>query len=171
VIEAIQSRTIPFKFQSITVDDIKEILHNIAEINKIEFTDEIYDSIAIMSNGDLKQAINCLQVFSRCKEKTLKNFYHLFNIPSLTTVQQLIEDCIKKNSSDAFKVMTRLIDNGYNISDILDIIIKVVSYSRKLTDRQRVTFIEETTKIICTNEICPSITHLYKLLVQFIVRS
>ena len=171
VIEAIQSRTIPFKFNSISIDDIKSRLHEIAEINKIELSDEIYDSIAIMSNGDLKQGINCLQVFASCKEKSLKNFYHLFNIPSLKTVQELIDDCIKKNSSKAFEVMTRLINNGYNISDILDIIIKVLSYSKNLTDRQRVSFIEETTKVICINEISPSTTHLYKLLVQFINKS
>lgn len=171
VIEAIQSRTIPFKFNSISTEDIKSRLHEIAEINKIELSEEIYESIAIMSNGDLKQAINCLQVFSSCKEKNLDNFYHLFNIPSLKTVQELIDNCIKKNNVQAFEVMTRLINNGYNISDILDIIIKVLSYSRNLDDRQRVTFIEETTKIICINEISPSIIHLYKLLVEFINKS
>lgn len=171
IIEAIQSRTIPFKFNSIDIDQIIGRLKSIAYINNILLTNEIYDSIAIMSNGDLKQAINCLQVFSSCKEKNLQNFYHIFNIPSIKTVHELIDFCLNRNSEQAFEILNRLINNGYNVSDILDIIIKVLSYSRKITDKQRVIFINETTKIICINEGSPSTVHLYQLIVKFLIWS
>jgi replication factor C subunit 2/4 len=167
VIEAIQSRALTLKFYPIGLDQIIDRLRAIAEINDIKLTDDIYDSIAIMSNGDLKQAINYLQFFSRCREKNITGFYRIFNIPSIKTVQDLINCCIKKNSPKAFDILNQLITNGYNVSDILDIIIKVISYSKDINDRQRVILIEETTKIICINEISPSTTHLYKLIVQF----
>lgn len=168
LIEAIQSRAIPFKFTSIHTDLITDRLKAIAKFNQMEIEEEIYDSISIMSNGDLKQAINYLQVFSRCPEKNLQNFYHIFNIPSMQTVQELIISCLNKNNTQAFEILNRLVDNGYNVSDILDIIIKVLSHNRQITDKQRVILIEETTKIICTNEISPSVIHLYKLMVSFI---
>ncbi len=168
IIEAIQSRALTLKFHPITIDEIIDTLKLISQYNQILFDDEIYDSIAMMSNGDLKQAINCLQVFSRCTNKNLENFYHIFNIPSIKTVQQMIIACINKNSTLAFNILGKLINNGYNISDILDIIIKVLSYDKELTDKQRIILIEETTKIICVNEISPSTIHLFKLLVTFI---
>jgi DNA polymerase III delta prime subunit len=171
VIEAIQSRALVLKFNQISVEDIKSRLVQIANANNTSFTDEIYDSIAIMSNGDLKQAINYLQVFSSCSDKNLDNFYYIFNIPAIHTVKQMIKYCIDKNGQPAFETLMNLINNGYNVSDILDVIIKVLSYSEEITDEQRVVFITETTRVFCLNEVSPSNTHLYNLVVHFIQKS
>jgi DNA polymerase III delta prime subunit len=173
VIEAIQSRSLILKCNILTIDQIKLRLEEIysqtcdKSIKNI-CEGEVYESIAIMSNGDLKQAINCLQVFSSCSQRTIDNFYHLFNIPSIKIVNEMITYCLNNDSKNAFETLNQLINNGYNVSDILDIIIKVLSYSKTLTDAQRVKFIEETIKIICINEISSSTLHLYKLLVRFI---
>ncbi len=179
IIEAIQSRTLIFKFNSIGLDQITEQLKAIVDANqqtttdpnpKTDFSDDIYHSIAILSNGDLKQAINYLQVFSSCQNSDLISFYKIFNIPSITTVQQLILTCKLKNSVQAFEILNQLIQNGYNASDILDIIIKVLSYTSDLDDRQRVGLIEETVQVMCIHENCPSNTHLYRLIVRFMMR-
>lgn len=166
IIEAIQSRALPLKFASLSVEQISDKLKEIAKINNFSVTDEIYQSIAIMANGDLKQALNCFQVFSNCKEKTIENFYHIFNIPSMKTVHELVNFCVNKQCSQAFNILSQLINNGYNVSDILDIIIKVISHTKKLNDHQRVTFINELTRVICINEISSSTTHLYSLIVK-----
>lgn len=168
IIEAIQSRAIVLKFNTIDIDQIKNRLKTIAQLNHIEMSDEIYDAISIISNGDLKQAINYLQVFCGCNQKNIENFYHIFNIPSITTVKKMIDFCLSQQETKAFEIMDKLVQNGYNISDILDIIIKVLSYEHTLNDKQKIRFIEETTKIICVNEVSPSVIHLYNLIVQFI---
>lgn len=171
VIEAIQSRTLTLKFNSINLEQLPQRLKEISAVAEIPLSDEIYHSIAIMSNGDLKQAINYLQVFSSCNDHSLCGFYKIFNIPSLTTVQKMITMCLQKKSKEAFKVLGELMTNGYNASDILDIVIKVLSYSLDVTDRQRAGLIEETIQVICINETCPSNTHLYRLIVKFISRA
>ena len=170
VIEAIQSRALILKCNILTLEQIIDRLKEISKINEIEISEEIYDSIAIMSNGDLKQAINCLQVFSRCQEKTIDNFYHIFNIPSIKTVRDLINYCLNRKGEKAFEILNQLINNGYNVSDILDIVIKVLSYSKDLSDANKVILIEETVKIICINEVSPSTIHLYKLLIRFMIK-
>lgn len=178
IIEAIQSRTLVLKFQHIGLDDMKSRLKEISKsTNSTVFDDEIYHAIAIIANGDLKQAINCLQNFSGCAqtrnqnesvEKQLQSFYEIFNMPSIATVEDLIKACLKKDEKKAFDILQELFDNGYNESDILDIIIKVLSHSDKLVDRhQRVKFIIATTQCFCINESVPSVNHLYSLIVQF----
>lgn len=168
VIEAIQSRALTLKLSIISTEQIKDRLRAISVITKIIHSEEILDSISIMANGDLKEAINQLQFFSGCENRNLDNFYHIFNMPSIQTIQNLLNFCLKKNSTSAFNLLSKLIHNGYNVTDILDIIIKVLSHSKQLTDKQKVNYIEETTRIICITEISPSIVHLYKLIILFI---
>lgn len=169
VIEAIQSRTIPFKLTSICTDIIKSVLQFLAKIHAIDIQDQIYDTISIISNGDLKQAINYLQVFSQAPSKTLFDFYHVFNMPSLQTIQQLINFCLNSETQQAFDIIDQLITDGYNVCDILDVIIKVLCYNNKFIPNKHIAhFLEATTMIICRNEISSSTIHLYKLIVSYI---
>lgn len=167
VIEAIQSRTLILKFQLLTTEEIIQRLKEISKLHMLELSDEIYESIGVLSNGDLKQAINYLQVFAGCDERTTDNFYHLFNIPSIKTITDMIHCCLQQKCDHAFNILDRLIKNGYNVTDILDIIIKVLIHNKDLTDSQRVFMIEETIKIICLNEESSSLVHLYRLAVTF----
>ena len=73
--------------------------------------------------------------------------------------------CLKHKCDQAFLILDRLIKNGYNVTDILDVIIKVLIHNKELTDAQRVFMIEETIKIICLNEESSSLVHLYRLVV------
>lgn len=163
IIEAVQSRTLILKFQPIGIDEIINRLKDISVDKQLSFGDEIYQAIGIMANGDLKQAINYLQVFSNSESNTIDNFYNIFNIPSIKTITDFIRYCLTRQGDKAFEIIGRLLENGYNITDILDIIIKVLVYNREITETERVFLIEQTIKIICINEQSSSDVHLYKL--------
>lgn len=168
VIEAIQSRALPLQLTNISSEEIKDKLREISQRAKISQNEDVLEAISIMANGNLKQAIGQLQTFSGADNRTLENFYKIFNVPPIETIQNLINYCLKKNSSCAFDLLTTLELNGYNVTDILDIMIKVLSHTKQLTDKQRVICIEETIHIIRIVESSPSMTHLYKLVYLFI---
>lgn len=170
IIEAIQSRALILKFHQISVDEIVQRLREIANDKKIELTNDIYNAIGIISNGDLKQAINYLQVFAHCSEKKMKQFYHLFNIPSIKNITDFIKFCLSGEGSKAFGILDQLMESGYNVTDILDIIVKVLIHNKDLNEQERVFMVEETVKVICINEQSSSIIHLYKLISTIINR-
>jgi DNA polymerase III delta prime subunit len=171
IIEAVQSRTIPLKFQPIGIDEIIKRLKEISSSKNITFTDDIYDAIGILSNGDLKQAINYLQVFSNSDDKTIENFYNIFNIPSFKTIGDFIRYCLDRDGVKAFNIIDKLLENGYNVTDILDIIVKVLVFHKDLDEQKRVFMIDETIKVICINEQTSSEIHLYKLATSIITRT
>lgn len=168
IIEPIQSRTLILNFHRIPMDDIIMRLKEISFDKQLSIDDNIYQTIAIISNGDLKQAINCLQVISNSPNKKITNFYHIFNIPSIDTINQLICHCLSHRSKEAFQVIYQLLDSGYNVTDIFDIIIKVLIYHRNISDVDRTFLIETTIKVIMMNEQTPSVIHLYRLVVNLL---
>lgn len=164
VIEAIQSRTLLLKFNGICSDDI---ITRLKQIND-KLPEELYTHIGIMCTGDLKQAINYLQVMSNYPNPTIEVFYNIFNVPNLNTITKLLDLCLNKHYQQAFSLITELIDQGYNSSDILDIIIKVLCHRTDIDNKIRVLYIQETSKVICINETTPSNTHLYRLIAKFL---
>lgn len=164
VIEAIQSRTLLLKFNNLCTD---EIIARLKQING-QLPQDLYTHIGIMCNGDLKQAINYLQVMSNYQSPTIEVFYNIFNVPNLNTINKLLDLCLNKQYPQAFALISQLIDNGYNSSDILDIIIKVLCHRTDIDNKTRVSYIQETSKVICINETTPSNTHLYRLIAKYL---
>lgn len=171
IIEAIQSRTLILKCQPITLEEIVTRLKTIATDQQININEEVFQTIGMMAQGDLKQAINYLQVFAHSPSKQMENFYHLFNIPSIQRMSELIQHCLQGQGTLALIILDQLLDNGYNVTDILDILIKVLLYRKDLSETDRVFLIEETIKVICINEQTSSPVHLYRLVVSFLKKS
>jgi replication factor C small subunit len=62
VIEPIQSRCTVFRFSPIKPDDIKKYLLKIAQNEKLQITQDGLDTVIFISRGDMRKAINVLQV-------------------------------------------------------------------------------------------------------------
>lgn len=69
IIEPIQSRCVVFRFTPLKNEDIKRCLSNIAKKEKIEITEDGMDAIIFVSKGDLRKAINVLQVGASVSKK------------------------------------------------------------------------------------------------------
>jgi len=170
IIEAIQSRTLILKFYPISLDYIVQRLKGIATQRELEFSNEVYNAIAILAHNDLKQAINYLQVFANSHSRTMEHFYHIFNIPSIEHMNHLIHYCLSGQGLKAFGILDELIANGYNVTDILDILIKVLIFNKDLKEADRAFMIEQTIKVICMCEQSSSVIHLYHLVSTLINR-
>ncbi len=62
IIEPIQSRCAVFRFRPIYDNHVKEYIKKIADSEGLEVTDDGLDAISFISHGDLRKAINSLQV-------------------------------------------------------------------------------------------------------------
>lgn len=62
IIEPIQSRCTVFRFTPIKADDIKKYIRKIASKEKLEITQDGLETLIFISRGDLRRAINTLQV-------------------------------------------------------------------------------------------------------------
>lgn len=163
VIEAIQSRCTPLRFASLSDDEMMEGLNRIAVKEKIDLPVDVGRLICLSANGDLKKGIGYLQVISMSSGVTSDNFYKIFNIPSLESINELIAHCISGNNSGGYDVVTRMLKNGYNVDDILDVLLKVILRRTDLRDLQTF-FIQAISETFLLTETCYSDTHLHALI-------
>ena len=69
IIEPIQSRCTVFRFSPIKADDIKKYMRKIASAEKLEITPDGLETLIFISRGDLRKAINILQVGASVNKK------------------------------------------------------------------------------------------------------
>jgi len=62
IIEPIQSRCVVFRFSPLSDDDVKELLKRVSEVEKLTIKEDGLDAICYIAQGDLRRALNILQV-------------------------------------------------------------------------------------------------------------
>jgi DNA polymerase III delta prime subunit len=172
IIEAIQSRATIINLTVISHDDIifklKQIINNINKSNvKLLIEDQILNHITTIANGDLRNAINMLQIFMNSENKTLEEFYQIFNVPSIEIITSIIKYCISNNYQSAIIELDKLINDGFNIFDITDILIKVIKIPNlfnKKSEHIRAYYINEIIKFNIIIQETSEIIHLYNLI-------
>lgn len=147
IIEAIQSRCIIFRYSRLSVDHIRKRLEYICKKEEIQYTEEGLNTIIMMSQGDLRQAINNLQLtFNGYNNVIPENVYKLNDKPHPLIIQNIFEACYKKDFKDALINLNSLSEKGYSS---LDIVFTMV-YTLKNIDKN---IIDEKTKILFLEEI------------------
>ena len=68
IIEPIQSRCAVFRFRPIKAEDLEKYLKFVAGKEKLTVTKEGYESLTYLAQGDLRRAINGLQMAAAAKE-------------------------------------------------------------------------------------------------------
>lgn len=120
ILEAIQSRCIILRYVRLPLNKVVEKLENICKIEKINYKLDALNEIAVISQGDLRNAINNLQaVYNGTNVITVKNVYIVCDKPQITLLQQIMAHCKEENTIEAFKLMKELKTNGYSSSDIV----------------------------------------------------
>jgi len=69
IIEPIQSRCVVFRFSPLSDDEIKKYLNFIAEKEGLQITDDGMKSLLYVAGGDMRKAINILQVSANLDKK------------------------------------------------------------------------------------------------------
>jgi DNA polymerase III delta prime subunit len=167
IIEAIHSRSVILKFNHLSNDDLSKILYGIAGKENMIVPDEVMNAICLNASGDIRLGINYLQILGKSNNISTDCFYKIFNMPSHHTISTIIEYCIRSEKCKAINLMKKLIENGYNTKDILDIFLKVTMKYPEISEKQRSRFIMSINKCFYNIETSNSNVHLYNLLANF----
>lgn len=145
VIEPIQSRCTVFRFSPIKPDDIKKYMRKIATIEKLEITPDGLDTLIFISRGDLRKAINVLQVGASVGKKiTAELLYQTTSTAKPEDVKKLITTALEGKFMSARNILyDLLIQYGLSGEDIVKQIHSGI-YDLSIPDESKIRLIEKT---------------------------
>jgi DNA polymerase III delta prime subunit len=97
---------------------IKKI-NDVSKIEKIKSDNDALTQICLLSRGDMRTALNMLQLIHHNKEKiTVEYVNELCDFPQQVIIRKMFDSVLQKNLRDGFSVLYELKNNGYSGSDI-----------------------------------------------------
>lgn len=121
IIDPIQSRCAVFRFKPLRDDDVKEYLKRIADGEKVEVEDEALTAILYVAQGDMRRAVNTLQVGAAVEGAvTADSIYSVTAAARPEEISRILEESVKGNFTVARGILDKLlIDDGLSGVDIL----------------------------------------------------
>ena len=121
IIEPIQSRCAVFRFRPLKEADVKKFLSLIADKESISVKDDGLDALVHIAQGDLRKAINSLQVAASMSTKIdVDTVYQAASIARPEMVHSLIETCMKGDFMKARNILDDLlVSQGLSGEDII----------------------------------------------------
>lgn len=171
---ALQSRCAMFRFPPLNMNDMKEKLLSICEIENIKYDTKSIDAIIKISRGDMRSAINTLQYINLTLDDkmTLDNIYKvsghcmpkinndIFNILiSLSNKKINLIECVNK-------IYDIIIDNNITMFNLLDELKNIVILSN-MRRNKKIYLID----IFAKNEIYDSVNVDLKIIIMIISSS
>ena len=142
IIPPIQSRTAVFRFSSLSKEDIEFQLINIAQSENITVDDGAYKAIVYLAEGDMRKAINILQMSSIDGKLMEDAVYAATGMPVSQMFRNMLELAIGGSFAQArSELLSLLYERGLAGEDIIKEIHKQV-FSLNIPDRQKLVLIE-----------------------------
>jgi replication factor C subunit 2/4 len=140
VTDAIQSRCSVHRFSKVKQKDIKALLIKICKNEDIKYTPNAIKEIAISSNGDVRNSINCLQrVCNTYGEVDFENVTKIIDKPNHIVMNKLLDAILKKDFNEAKPIVDDLINKGYYGLDITRLLFHIVS-DHKMNEKTKLLF-------------------------------
>jgi DNA polymerase III delta prime subunit len=94
-------------------------LLTICNLEKIIYEKDALNQLALVSNGDLRRAINFLQmIYNKNNIVSLEAVNNLCDLPQQIVIKKMIQYAINKNIRESLNILYELIEKGYSGSDI-----------------------------------------------------
>jgi replication factor C subunit 2/4 len=121
IIESLQSRCLILKYSKYSNKQISVRLKQICAKENVEHDKKILNEICELSNGDLRVAVNYIQVMYN-KYNCLKIEYisDICNVPQATTIKSMFINSQAKKLKNNIKLLRLLITQGYSYNDIIN---------------------------------------------------
>jgi replication factor C small subunit len=145
IIEPIQSRCTVFRFHPLKAEDIKKYIRKIASNEKLEVTPDGLETIIFISRGDLRKAINLLQVGATVNKKiTAELLYQTSSTARPKDVKNLINTALEGNFMTARnKLYELLLKYGLSGEDIIKQIHQTI-FDLAIPDETKVRLVDKT---------------------------
>lgn len=155
IIESIQSRCYVIRLKHINTNNLLNSLEIICNKEKIKYTKEGLETIIYVSQDDIRQAINMLEITcDSLGEVTKENVYKMHDRPSIEHIKEVLNHCFSCELSDAISKINFIRKKGYNNNDIVLAIISTLK-NIKMDENIKIHFISiaNDTYIIVSNGI------------------
>jgi len=148
IIEPIQSRCTMFRFSPLNTDDVKNYIRKIAQKENLEITKDGLETLIFVSQGDLRKAINVLQVGASLNKKiTADLLYETSTTANPKDVQSLIMTALDGDFMAARnKLYDLLINYGLSGGDVIKQIHRSI-FDLTIPDVSKIKLIEKTGEI------------------------
>jgi len=145
IIDPIQSRCAVFRFRPIRGEDVGKHLKKIAKAEKITITKDGLEALLYVAQGDMRRAINALQVAASVNKKIDDEvLYQVTSTARPEDVKKLIEIALKGQFLAARETLDQLLINyGLSGEDIVKQIHKTI-VTLGIPDKYEVHLIEKT---------------------------
>jgi replication factor C subunit 2/4 len=120
IIGSIQSKCKILRYMRIDNVQIINRLKFILDIEKVKYEDDALHSIAYMSSGDMRHAINLTQMtYNRFNSVCIDNVNSICTLPQPIFIKEILLECLSKDFRKSLKHIYALKHSGYTGSDIL----------------------------------------------------
>ena len=148
IIDPIQSRCAVFRFRPLRPEDVRKNLQKIAEMELLDIDEDALDALVHVSQGDMRKAVNSLQVTASLGERiTVNVVYHTTGMARPEEVRELLETAL---SGDFIAARNRLdevmINYGLSGEDIIKQIHQTV-FDLNIPDADKVRLIDRTGEV------------------------
>uniref|UniRef100_A0A6C0CBN2 AAA+ ATPase domain-containing protein n=1 Tax=viral metagenome TaxID=1070528 RepID=A0A6C0CBN2_9ZZZZ len=153
IIEDIQSICRIIRFKKLSDDQIKNRLIQICLKEKVAYSESGLEMICYISAGDMRKAINNLQMAAFSAESIDKqSVLDVCRMPDPNDINEIIDFCIKKDLDSANKSLNRLMIEGFHYLDII-IGFDYILTGSKIKDEiklQLIHIVNQTTIVVST---------------------
>ncbi len=148
IIEPIQSRCTVFRFRPLQPEDIKNYMRKIASKEKLEITNDGFETLIYVARGDLRKAINVLQVGASISKKiTAELLYETSATAKPEDVKDLINTALAGDFTKSRNILyDLLIKYGLSGEDIIKQIHRGI-FDIALPDESKIRLIDKTGEI------------------------
>jgi replication factor C small subunit len=145
IIEPIQSRCAIFRFKPIKSEDIKKYMRKIATKEKLEITSDGLETLIFISKGDMRKAINTIQVGASINKKiTADLLYETSSTARPEDVKSMINTAMGGNFMAARnQLYDLLIEYGLSGEDIVKQIHRTI-FDLTIPDEKKIYMVEKT---------------------------
>ena len=138
IIPAIRARCANFRYNNIDNKSVIIMLKKIMYKENLKYTDDVINSITNIAKGDLRQAINILQiVYTYDKNITYEECYNILGLPSSNTIDIILSILCNSDKSfnDIYYNIINIINNKYILSNIVtELLLKIIKTYTNLDD-------------------------------------
>jgi len=120
IIAPIQSRTAVFRFSVLNQEDVIEFIKSISEKERLNISEAGLAAIYTLSHGDMRKAINILQMSSVAKKITEDVIYQVTNKPEPKEIGDMITNAVTGNFRLAREILLKLLyERGLSGEDLI----------------------------------------------------
>lgn len=144
IIEPIQSRCALFRFNPLNEEEITKRLKHIAKKEELNVDDDAYKALIYASEGDMRKAINYLQIAATLKGKiTEDSVYKIAAKAKPKEVKELIDLGLKGKFEEARKKLDMLLyEYGMSGEDVILQVYREI-FNTDLDDRKKVDLMDK----------------------------